>query len=450
MPKIPKKQEIDTPGGAVCTIQRRQAKKRIPKDLAGAGSGATWHQAPPTKPLFYTNFPESIETGIVQAAPPAAYPDLLAISHNRKLTRSVKRPLPPAGQELLDRPAIRYAGEAAGETPAQQYAKAFTISEIPRCAGLFLTGRCGGSHKHLKAILCCKEWCPDCGAIDSMAHRRRIHRWHAKVECIKSLGYMVITIPAELREHYTSQAQLSEFRTYIKRKLQRVEITGKCTERRTPYSYIVKSGKYKGKRRAGVRKEFSGYMRGLMRWHYAGDCKKCKGEGCEECKFTGAGWQWHPHLNILIEEGFIAPPVLNKFKKEITNYFRKKHESTTAKAVVNYSYRQSAAEKAHTLRYVTRATLRIYKKEHAERIHGYHGGSTWGRWEDAKAKAPTSHSEAYERGACMHCLEDTGELTSITWAKEKLNREQAQKIIRTYNHKGDGYYVGFTDLPFTD
>ncbi len=89
-----------------------------------------------------------------------------------------------------------------------------------------------------------------------------------------------------------------------------------------------------------------------------------------------------------------------------------------------------------------------YKKELAARLHGYHGSSTWGRWQDAKAKAPATASEAYEKGCCAKCLEDTGELSYIAWSKEKLNREQAQQVIRMYNHKGNGYYVGFTDLDY--
>lgn len=225
---------------------------------------------------------------------------------------------------------------------------------ISPCAKGFLKGECEQGHGFAKIMLCNKEYCPECGKKNSWIHKRRIARWWGNVLQMKTLGYLVLTIPEELRETYKDKKQLTELRTYAKRKLQR-----------------------------------EGYSRGLIRFHFAGDCRNCQGseEGCKECNFTGASNVWAPHLNIFIEEGFLQKETLERWRKELATYFNKRHRGSLKKPVegnLHYNYTRKQGGKVHKLKYVTRATWRFsgygYEKE-TEVLKGFRVSSQWGKFQ---------------------------------------------------------------------
>ena len=136
------------------------------------------------------------------------------------------------------------------------------------CVTSFIRGNCSNGHFYAKALVCGKEWCPDCGQDNSIIHKRRQARWWGKVMQMKKVGYLVLTIPRELRPTFMQKEALQDFRKYVTQKLKRM-----------------------------------GYKRGLQRYHWAGDCPICTGHGCKICRWTGSDTVYKPHLNVLIEEG---------------------------------------------------------------------------------------------------------------------------------------------------
>lgn len=217
--------------------------------------------------------------------------------------------------------------------------------------GRYITGHCTGKvqHKFVKAIVCGREWCPVCGADESATHKRRISRWMPYVMQINYLGYFVITVPEQLRETFKDKKVLSDFRTFVKRKFQRL-----------------------------------GYSRGLTRYHYAGEDYAT----------------WKPHLNILVEEGFLPEDgqLLKRFRKDLAAWFNRNFEqelkavaaqrNTEAWKVggqLNYGYckPEEIEKKVHRVKYITRATLRTFDSQLAWVIKKFRTTSPWGKWNQA-------------------------------------------------------------------
>lgn len=245
---------------------------------------------------------------------------------------------------------------------AQLYAKPHNdFNFIPSCSLGFIKGSCAGGHKFAKLLLCGKEWCPDCGADGSMTHKRRVARWWGKVMSMPEMGYMVVTVPKECRASFKNKVVLSNFRTYLKRKLQRM-----------------------------------GYDKGLIRYHWAGD----------------DGYTWHPHLNILIEEGYLSKAKMVELKEDLQTWFTKKFPMSLKgkKAKINlwYSYatpgEKFEAHKIHKLKYITRSTFKnldtVKDIDLVRVLKGYRTTSTWGKWE--KDKTNTSALASLEAGKCPH------------------------------------------------
>lgn len=224
----------------------------------------------------------------------------------------------------------------------------FIPGMVPACSMGFVRGICTGGHQFAKMLLCGREWCKDCGADNSYAHQRRMARWFPKVMQMQTFGYLVITVPEQLREASKNKKFLTDFRTYTKRKLQRL-----------------------------------GYDRGLIRYHWAGE----------------DGAKWHPHLNILIEETFLPPDKLKKIKNDLRSWFERRHPETFKKnrAKINlwYNYVKPNTptfdnHKVHKLKYVTRATLKVYNAELAKVIKGFRTTSQWGKWKKPDEKNNSS------------------------------------------------------------
>ena len=257
------------------------------------------------------------------------------------------------------------------------------------CLKGYIAGQCGSGHNHLKAVFCGKEYCLECGCDGSYIHQRRIARWVDKVFQFDQLGYFVITVPDNIRKWFDSQEKLSKFRIAVKRKLQEL-----------------------------------GYDKGLIRFHWFGDCRLCQGEGCNTCQYTGAGTKWNPHLNILVEDKFKYEKrngkgakwraITDELKAFIAKYFKNNCGADPVKANIHYSFAIEDAHKMHKLKYVTRATFKIPDEKTKKLLEGFRTTSTWGTWEKG-TKQSTDEVYQLEKGLCPCCIKETGEVQKIKW-----------------------------------
>ena len=150
--------------------------------------------------------------------------------------------------------------------------------------------------------VCEREDCWVCGKEKSWAHYRRYTRGLKYIkEMVENgfVGYFVITCPDEERLEWASQERLREITRYVKRLLKR-EL---------------------------------GKVKGVMRWHWAGEKNK----------------KWYPHLNILINFGYIEKEELERIKKLIEEKIKVK--------VVYYHYAKNINKVLHWWRYIARPTF---------------------------------------------------------------------------------------------
>ncbi|MBA7704568.1 hypothetical protein ES703_113384 [subsurface metagenome] len=137
------------------------------------------------------------------------------------------------------------------------------------------------------------------------------------------MGSFVFTIPEELRSKFRTKGALSRLGHQVQELLR---------------SY--------------------GYSRGLRRFHFFGD------------KST----KWHPHLNVLVDGGYLSPQKLDKIKAAYAGILG------CQVVDVNYQYRPSPGEMVHSLKYVTRATFRDYSWDPrmALELRGFRNQLWWG------------------------------------------------------------------------
>ena len=222
-------------------------------------------------------------------------------------------------------------GVARGKAPAGYLESNANVFKTCDRSGFqwFIPGECQNGHRFAKTLVCGKEFCSVCGEDGSVAHLRRFVRWLPKTQQFEVMGYFVFTIPEELRSKYRTKKALSKLGHQVQELL----------------------------------KAF-GYSRGLRRWHWFGD------------KST----KWHPHLNCLVDGGFVSPARLDAIKRGYASLLG-------ADVVdVNYRYRLSPGKMVHSLKYVTRSTFRDYELdlEMALELRGFRNMVVWGRgkWDD--------------------------------------------------------------------
>lgn len=274
---------------------------------------------------------------------------------------------------------------------------------LPACSFSFLKLQCADGHQIAKAIYCGREWCPTCGQKNSLYHKRRIKLFAPRLtQQIQMMGYMVITIPIEIRNKFMSKFDLNQFRTFIRRKFKR--------------------------------ENFAGTDKGFMRWHFAGDCKKCEGRKCDACNHTGADHEYHPHLNILFNTtGFIVEEKLKQLKKEIGSWFRlyaqwddkrDKKDENYGLANVYYKYSDDVGKQKHWVKYVTRATWRFYNEKICTIIKGYRVGVCYGKFEPV---IPEDTASAIEHKCCPVCLKQDGVINKLI----KYGFEHKDKFVHS-------------------
>lgn len=272
-------------------------------------------------------------------------------------------------------------------------------ANLYKCIRGFLPGHVSDK-TYYKAVVCGRENCPVCGLDYSIAHNRRVNRAFGRITQIENVGYMVITIPEQLRQAFNNKEVLNKFRSYIRRKLKN-GTTVYINARNKKTGELIKTPIAK-----------TDFSQGLMRWHWAGDDLKT----------------WKPHLNILLDAKFITPGLLEQFRQDIINWF-KYWFGGNYPGNIYYAYTNKPAKVKHWLKYILRSTaLNITDADTIETIFKYRNTSYFGKFE--KAKIERDQATAIMAG----CDPDTGEV--IQWQKRinpgqfyTENKGKYQKVL---------------------
>jgi len=136
-----------------------------------------------------------------------------------------------------------------------------------------------------------------------------------------------------------------------------------------------------------------------MRWHWFGD------------PVNGVA-TWNPHVNVLVDGGYLAAGELEIIKAELRKALR------CPDLIVNYSYSSSPKKMWHMLKYVTRATFleKYWDERMADQVRGFRNIRYWGRWQDKPAWSLPAEDKLdalvkLEKSICPDCDEP------ITWGK---------------------------------
>lgn len=301
----------------------------------------------------------------------------------------------------MDLKLITEVGSNRYQEGKKYFSELFSTANIPSCSTGYISGSCKGGHKFAAPYLCGKDYCKECSKDGSPIHQRRVSRWINLLDQFTSLGYLVFTFPKEVRFLFLDKAQLSDFRYQLKRKLIR-----------------------------------EGFKKGLMRWHWFGDCQSCNGFGCWLCNETGSGTEFHPHLNIFIDKKYISnlTEFTEKYKRWVKLYitrllddqikkrvlliekynnlnnksdtaWNELDELTAIKAkflasdlVINYSYTPNKGMMINKLKYVTRSTFRRFNKDIKDTLHNYRNSVRWGFKSTKSCLSPIYCDKCAEKG----------------------------------------------------
>lgn len=197
------------------------------------------------------------------------------------------------------------------------------------CPAGVITGSCANGHRFAKEVYCGREWCGVCngkwekGKDMLPSHARRFARWYPKAQQFDGVGYWTFTIPLELRGKYRTREALGKL----------------------------------GHQVVALLKSY-GYSRGLRRWHFFGDKSDI----------------YNPHLNCLVDSGFMGGEALRSLRREYSRILGVKL------AIAEYHYFDSVPEKVHALKYVTRATFLDWRwsADMAKELRGFRNQLWWG------------------------------------------------------------------------
>lgn len=191
--------------------------------------------------------------------------------------------------------------------------------EAAQCGRWGMMKRCENGHWLFSSFACGREWCPICGEDGSSHHVRRIGRIMPRVFAMDQVGYIVMEVPLVARVAFESVAMMRDARRYIHRLLAR---------------------------------EFPD-SRGVSRWHYYGDALIAEHKA--ELQFQ----HYHPHLNVLIEHGYIGKKQLKRIRRLWSQWiYRACGKRYYKTAPVFYKYGSAPGRKYHLMRYITRSTFK--------------------------------------------------------------------------------------------
>lgn len=276
------------------------------------------------------------------------------------------------------------------------------------CVRGYIAGHTSGKVFH-KAVTCGKENCRVCGADYSVTHNRRINRAYPKILQLSAVGYLVVTVPEQLRGRFLDKTVLCDFRNFIRRKLKRDYLT-----------------------------------RGLIRYHWCGD----------------DGITWKPHINVLLEGKYWPPEKLEAFRNAVAVWFHKYFElSEPVAGNIHYAYVNPATFKPyvnretgetipgpeaakmkikHWCKYVLRATAKkVTNHNILDVIRGYNNTGYFGQFDQVK------HERDAATAILSGCDPETGELIKWcemvkpstfnveyrNWAREVVNDDDPDRPI---------------------
>jgi hypothetical protein len=269
-----------------------------------------------------------------------------------------------------------------------------------RCTRYFLHGSTTNNN-YLKSITCGREWCPDCSKMNSESHKRRVSAVAPRFKALQqegySIGYLIVTVPFELRDKFQSKEVLNDFREYWRRKLKR---------------------------------ELSKAV-GILRYHWAGE----------------DGLKFAPHLNILIPTGFIKLEIMQKWRTELSHWFaayfnlpkKTKWDKEKKKMVqifpasnlyFNYISKNDPDKETkliHKIKYIFRATQTQRNKITESTIYKYRNTSIFGKRSDWPTYEKTEEEAAAEAIKGFELDEETGEIEKIIW--EKTWSDEKEKFV---------------------
>lgn len=215
-------------------------------------------------------------------------------------------------------------------------------------------------------------------------------------------GYLVVTVPAELRRAFMDRKMLTNFKEYWKRKIKRD--LGETTK--------------------GENKNICG----IIRYHWAGDDNKT----------------FKPHLNILINYAFIDPEVLERWRHELQYWFKRECKIKGNKipaANIYYQYTRVKGKIYHRLKYITRATLHNFESAELKnffniKMKNFKNTTTFGKFEK-RAPLENEAQKLYVNNICPHTNEP------ITW---NLFTTDIRNVVATRytTEKGLGIFHAFT------
>jgi len=227
-----------------------------------------------------------------------------------------------------------------------------------RLCGVWATmGECENGHKFAKALDCGREWCGECR---ETSHRRRFGRWLSKAFKIEEMGYLVVTFEGDKRPR--KKEDFRQIGQVIKDVLMAL-----------------------------------GFGRGFRRWHWFGNKTDI----------------WNPHLNFLLESGYLEPEFFALIKEQI------REAIGVENAVIYYHYSDKIGKKIHWLKYVTRSTFlkRWWDLDMADELKNFRNCVSWGKWEDEDKWGLPDHEKIYgyiakiEMSVCPCCG------SKIHWSK---------------------------------
>lgn len=213
-------------------------------------------------------------------------------------------------------------------------------SDIPadrgiKCSPRWISAVCSKGHALKKRIFCQRETCPTCGTSGSVAHDRRVARWMRDIQEGIKVGYLVATLPMQMRDFFKTKEALSDAQDYWKDQLREM-----------------------------------GHCRGRSRWHFTGD-KDCK--------------KYHPHLNILFEtDGFFSAEKLRYIREGWRQWLEDRCGISIPEAVLNYHYSSDRNKIVHWIRYVCRPTRLNLPWDLNEKLYRYRNDRWWGKWPEAE------------------------------------------------------------------
>jgi len=243
---------------------------------------------------------------------------------------------------------------------------------VPGCGRDAVFGVCSNGHKWGKVLLCGREWCPVCGRRESESHWRRFSRLWPKVAQIDRLGYLVVTLPKEIRYRFKTQKSIALADLAIRQVLQ-----------------------------------LHGFSRGVSRWHYFGDQEP----------------DYNPHYNGLVDFRYLSKTELKTIKTELQGVFGVKN------IVIHYKYAEKTSQVVHKLKYITRSTFTSDKlaenEELAREFVGFRNVRSWGKWNGEavhtlKGDDKTPEIVALAGGNCPICG------AKVTWTNNIVSSDDWQ------------------------